>query len=161
VYPAEVVDNFMTECTTRSDARVCRCALDALERRFTLQQFLDFEARLRAGECRRRWSTRRDCRADSLSPPSGTGRDTRSRTPSTEKRRPSPRPAESAPRRDHLDAVRRLLEPRRAPSTRARSTKRAGDSDVRVNTRRSSARSCHLGASTARRVALEVIGDHV
>src|SRR2546430_3483020 len=33
VYPAEVVDNFMTECTTRSDARVCRCALDALERR--------------------------------------------------------------------------------------------------------------------------------
>ena len=50
VYPAEVVNNFMTECTTRSDARVCRCALDALERRFTLQQFLDFEARLRAGE---------------------------------------------------------------------------------------------------------------
>ncbi len=50
VYPAEVVNNFMTECTTRSDAGVCRCALDALERRFTLQQFLDFEARLRAGE---------------------------------------------------------------------------------------------------------------
>src|SRR2546430_8683318 len=47
VYPAEVVNNFMTECTTRSDAGVCRCALDALERRVTLPPFLAFSAPLR------------------------------------------------------------------------------------------------------------------
>src|SRR5205823_2535245 len=50
VYPPEVVRNFMGACTARSEEGVCRCALDALERRFSVEQFLAFEARMRAGE---------------------------------------------------------------------------------------------------------------
>jgi len=50
VYPPDVVRNFMSACTARSDERVCRCALDALERRFSVEQFLGFEARMRSGE---------------------------------------------------------------------------------------------------------------
>jgi hypothetical protein len=50
VYPPDVVQNFMSACTAGSDERVCRCALDALERRFTVEQFLGFEARMRGGE---------------------------------------------------------------------------------------------------------------
>ena len=50
VYPPDVVRNFMSACTARSDERVCRCALDALERRFSIEQFLGFEARMRGGE---------------------------------------------------------------------------------------------------------------
>ena len=50
VYPPDVVRNFMSACTARSDERVCRCALDALERRFSVEQFLAFEARMRGGE---------------------------------------------------------------------------------------------------------------
>jgi len=50
VYPPDVVRNFMASCTARTDARICRCALDALERRFPLETFQAFEARMRAGE---------------------------------------------------------------------------------------------------------------
>ena len=50
VYPADVVQNFMTTCTTRSAARVCRCAIDAVQHRFTLEEFRGLEARLVAGE---------------------------------------------------------------------------------------------------------------
>ncbi len=50
VYPADVVANFMKTCTTRSDTRVCRCAIDALQHRFTLAEFHGFEARMQAGE---------------------------------------------------------------------------------------------------------------
>jgi hypothetical protein len=50
VYPAEVVRNFMDACTRRSDERVCRCALDTLQGRFTLEEFRAFEAEVRAGE---------------------------------------------------------------------------------------------------------------
>jgi hypothetical protein len=50
VYPADVVRNFLTACTTRSDERVCRCAIDTLQHRFTLEQFEGFEARMRTGE---------------------------------------------------------------------------------------------------------------
>ena len=49
VYPRDVVRNFMSECTLRSEERVCRCALEALERRFSIEQFLGFEARMRDG----------------------------------------------------------------------------------------------------------------
>jgi hypothetical protein len=50
VYPPEVVQNFMTSCTTRAEARICRCALDALQRRFPLEQFRALDGRLSAGE---------------------------------------------------------------------------------------------------------------
>ena len=50
VYPPDIVRNFMSACTARSDERICRCALDALERRFSIEQFLGFEARMRGGE---------------------------------------------------------------------------------------------------------------
>ncbi|TMA36153.1 MAG: hypothetical protein E6J75_01625 [Deltaproteobacteria bacterium] len=49
VYPPDVVRNFMTECTARGDERACRCALQALERRFDIEQFRGFEARMREG----------------------------------------------------------------------------------------------------------------
>ena len=39
VYPKEMVDNFMQNCTQRGDKRSCRCELDALQRRFTVEQF--------------------------------------------------------------------------------------------------------------------------
>ena len=39
----------MTECTARGDERACRCALQALERRFDIEQFRGFEARMREG----------------------------------------------------------------------------------------------------------------
>jgi hypothetical protein len=50
VYPPEVVRNFMATCTTRSEERVCRCAIDALQRQFTLAEFQGREARMQAGE---------------------------------------------------------------------------------------------------------------
>ena len=50
VYPPEVVGNFMSACTARSDEGVCSCALDALERRYSVEQFLGLEARMRGGE---------------------------------------------------------------------------------------------------------------
>jgi hypothetical protein len=50
VYPSDVVANFMASCTTRSEERVCRCAIDALQQRFTLEEFRGFEGRMRAGE---------------------------------------------------------------------------------------------------------------
>jgi hypothetical protein len=50
VYPADVVANFLSNCTTRSDQAVCRCAIDQLQQRFTLEEFRRVEARMRAGE---------------------------------------------------------------------------------------------------------------
>ena len=50
VYPPEIVRNFMTTCTTRSSERVCRCAIDALQQRYTLDEFTRFETRMRSGE---------------------------------------------------------------------------------------------------------------
>jgi hypothetical protein len=50
VYPPDVVRNFLTACVPRADERICRCALDALQRRFSLEQFRAFEARMRAGD---------------------------------------------------------------------------------------------------------------
>jgi len=49
VYPPDVVQNFMSECTARSNERACRCALEVLERRFSIEQFRGFEARMREG----------------------------------------------------------------------------------------------------------------
>ena len=50
VYPPEVVENFMDACTVQGDRATCRCALDTIERRFTIDEFHAFETRMRAGE---------------------------------------------------------------------------------------------------------------
>jgi len=50
VWPADVVDNFMRACSARAAERTCRCALDALQRRFTLEEFRALEQRAAAGE---------------------------------------------------------------------------------------------------------------
>jgi hypothetical protein len=49
-YPPEVVDNFMRGCTAQSAPATCRCALDALQERFSVEEFRGFEARMRRGE---------------------------------------------------------------------------------------------------------------
>jgi hypothetical protein len=49
-YPPEVVENFLKSCEMRSKPRVCRCGLDALQDRFSVEQFRGFEAQLRKGE---------------------------------------------------------------------------------------------------------------
>ena len=53
VYPPEVVQNFLSACQSRTDQRVCRCALDAIEGQFSLEEFQAFEARMRHGEAPR------------------------------------------------------------------------------------------------------------
>jgi hypothetical protein len=50
VYPPEVVRNFLDACTPQAGRRTCRCALDALQRRFSIEEFRAFEARMRGGE---------------------------------------------------------------------------------------------------------------
>ena len=50
VYPAEVVSNFLKTCETQAEKHVCRCALDAVEEKFTLEQFQAFEARVSKGD---------------------------------------------------------------------------------------------------------------
>ena len=49
-YPPEVVDNFMHGCTARSEPRTCRCALDALQSRFTVDEFRGLESRAGQGD---------------------------------------------------------------------------------------------------------------
>jgi hypothetical protein len=46
VYPADVVEHFMRGCTANASRATCGCALAALERRFTLDEFRAFEARM-------------------------------------------------------------------------------------------------------------------
>jgi hypothetical protein len=48
-YPPDVVQNFVDSCKVRSDERTCRCAITAIQRRYTLEQFNDYEAEMRAG----------------------------------------------------------------------------------------------------------------
>jgi hypothetical protein len=50
VYPPDVVENFMRACQGRSPERVCRCALDAVQHRFTLAEFRALEQRAATGE---------------------------------------------------------------------------------------------------------------
>jgi hypothetical protein len=50
VYPAEVVRTFMDACTTRGSAAACRCTLDAIQRRFTVDEFRALEERARRGD---------------------------------------------------------------------------------------------------------------
>jgi hypothetical protein len=45
-YPPDVVENFITSCSERGDARACRCTMDAIRRRFTIDEYRAFEARI-------------------------------------------------------------------------------------------------------------------
>jgi len=49
-YPEDLVRNFLTNCRVRSDERRCRCAIDAIRRRFTVAEYRVLEVRLMAGE---------------------------------------------------------------------------------------------------------------
>ena len=48
-YPAEVVETFVASCRTRADEAVCRCAIDRIQRRWSLDEFKAFEARIADG----------------------------------------------------------------------------------------------------------------
>jgi len=49
-YPQEVVDTFVASCREHSDESVCRCAIDRIQRRYSLDEFKAFEARIKQGE---------------------------------------------------------------------------------------------------------------
>jgi hypothetical protein len=48
-YPPDVVENFVNSCKTKSDEKLCRCAIGQLQRRYTLDQFRGYESEMRAG----------------------------------------------------------------------------------------------------------------
>jgi hypothetical protein len=49
-YPRDVVDNFVAACTKQGDAGTCRCTIDAVRRRFTIDEYRGMEARIAKGE---------------------------------------------------------------------------------------------------------------
>jgi hypothetical protein len=49
-YPSEVVETFVASCRTRADESLCRCAIDRIQRRWSLDEFKAFEARMAGGE---------------------------------------------------------------------------------------------------------------
>ena len=62
-YPAEIVENFVTSCRTRADEKICRCAIDRIERRWSLDEFKAFETRMAAGDVPKEMvDTIADCR---------------------------------------------------------------------------------------------------
>lgn len=49
-YPEDVVENYLKACRQRGDARMCRCTIDAIRRRFTIEEYRAIEARIAKGE---------------------------------------------------------------------------------------------------------------
>jgi hypothetical protein len=49
-YPSEVVETFVASCRTRVGESVCRCAIDRIQRRWSLDEFKAFETRMAQGE---------------------------------------------------------------------------------------------------------------
>ena len=45
-YPPEIVEAFVTACRANAQESVCRCAIDHVQRRFTLDEYLAFENRI-------------------------------------------------------------------------------------------------------------------
>jgi hypothetical protein len=45
-YPTEVVDNFMNSCTQKGSKESCTCAIDHIQKKFTLDEFRSMEARM-------------------------------------------------------------------------------------------------------------------
>jgi hypothetical protein len=62
-YPADVVANFLQACEQRGDARSCRCTIDAIRRRFTIDEYRAMEARIAKGDVPREMlAAVEDCR---------------------------------------------------------------------------------------------------
>jgi len=49
-YPEETVRNFLDACQQRGDARSCRCTIDAIRRRFTVDEYRAFEERIKKND---------------------------------------------------------------------------------------------------------------
>ncbi len=49
-YPADVVEAFVVSCRTRADEGICLCAIDRIQRRWSLDEFKAFEARMANGD---------------------------------------------------------------------------------------------------------------
>jgi hypothetical protein len=45
-YPAEIVEAFVTACKVNAPESVYRCAIDHIQRRFSLDEYLAFEKRI-------------------------------------------------------------------------------------------------------------------
>ena len=45
-YPAEIVEAFVTACKANAPESMCRCAVDTLQRRFSLDEYLAVEKRI-------------------------------------------------------------------------------------------------------------------
>jgi len=62
-YPSDVVENYLGACKQRGDARSCRCTMEAIRRRFTIDEYRAMEARIRKGDVPREMlSVVDDCR---------------------------------------------------------------------------------------------------
>jgi len=48
-YPAEVVDAFVASCTKQAPEKTCRCTIDQLQRRLTLDEFKTLDQQARGG----------------------------------------------------------------------------------------------------------------
>ena len=49
-YPPEIVEAFVTACRTNAPESVCRCAIDRVQRRFSLDEYLALEKRITNGD---------------------------------------------------------------------------------------------------------------
>jgi hypothetical protein len=50
-YPAEVVENFLRACTSKGASEAaCQCSLDAIRRRYTVDEYRALESRVARGE---------------------------------------------------------------------------------------------------------------
>jgi hypothetical protein len=45
-YPPEIVEAFVAACRTNAEESVCRCAIDRVQRKFSLDEYLAFENRI-------------------------------------------------------------------------------------------------------------------
>jgi len=45
-YPAEIVEAFVSACKANAPESVCRCAIENIQKRFSLDQYLAFEKRI-------------------------------------------------------------------------------------------------------------------
>lgn len=49
-YPTEIVEAFVAACKANAAESVCRCAIDHIQRRFSLDEYLAFEKRIAQSE---------------------------------------------------------------------------------------------------------------
>ena len=62
-YPDDVVQNFLDACARGGGTRACRCTMDAIRRRFSIDEYRAIEARIAKGEVPREMvAVAEDCR---------------------------------------------------------------------------------------------------